>query len=345
MSSSPSVPAVPSPGGTANVQTGLNTTAAEQSQQGSGVNQVNPYGSLTYSQTGTGAGGVPLYTATTSLSPQQQGLLNTLTGTQQTAGTDAASLLAGANYGSQSPTAAIGNATTGLTQQAMAQEQAYLSPTFTQQTQQMDTQLKNQGLNPGTPGYQPAMNGLLQSQGQTTTGFLASIEPQMFSQATTEYQMPETMAGTLAALGAPTTPNASFVQTPQLSVTPANYEGDVATSDQANMAAYQAQLQQSNAMMSGLFGMGSAALGGLAKSGALTSLLGSAALSDCRLKTDIKRVGVLDNGLPVYTFRFINDPNKQVHMGLMAQDVEKVRPEAVVELNGFKAVYYDLAIV
>lgn len=279
MSSSPTVPTPPNAGGVANTQTGLNTTAAQSSQAGSMVNQVNPYGSLSYAQTGTGPNGTPLYTATTSLSPTQQKLLQTLTGTQQTAGGDAAKLLAGAGYGNAQPSDVIGNATKGLTQQAMAQEMSYLDPTFTQQTQQIDTQLRNQGFTPGSPGYQQAMNGLLQSQGQTKTGFLATMEPQMFQQATQEYQMPAQMAQSLATFGAPTTPNASFVQTPQLSISPANYEGDVASSNAAQMAAYQAQLGQSNAMMSGLFGTGSAVLGGLAKSGQLGNLLGAAALA------------------------------------------------------------------
>lgn len=60
--------------------------------------------------------------------------------------------------------------------------------------------------------------------------------------------------------------------------------------------------------------------------------------SDIRLKTDIKRVGVTDGGLPVYTYRYVwGGP---VQMGVMAQDVEKVMPEAVTEISGFKAVDY-----
>jgi hypothetical protein len=63
--------------------------------------------------------------------------------------------------------------------------------------------------------------------------------------------------------------------------------------------------------------------------------------SDRRVKEDIVRVGTLDNGLPVYTFRYIGNPT--VHMGLMAQDVEQVKPEAVTEIHGIKAVNYEMA--
>lgn len=66
--------------------------------------------------------------------------------------------------------------------------------------------------------------------------------------------------------------------------------------------------------------------------------------SDRRLKTDIKRVGTLDNGLSVYLYRLRGDPVARI--GLMADEVEKVHPGAVVTgLTGFKAVFYDQAVV
>jgi len=65
-----------------------------------------------------------------------------------------------------------------------------------------------------------------------------------------------------------------------------------------------------------------------------------AMLSDRRLKTDIKKVGMTDAGLPVYTYKYKGDD--VTHMGVMAQEVEEVFPEAVEEINGFKAVYYNL---
>jgi hypothetical protein len=63
--------------------------------------------------------------------------------------------------------------------------------------------------------------------------------------------------------------------------------------------------------------------------------------SDRRTKTDIKRVGTLDNGLPVYTFRYKSGGPHQ--LGLMAQDVETINPDAVVEIGGVKYVNYQMA--
>ena len=65
--------------------------------------------------------------------------------------------------------------------------------------------------------------------------------------------------------------------------------------------------------------------------------------SDARLKEDIKQVGTAKNGLPIYTFKYKGDDAEQTHIGYMAQDVEKVHPEAVGESHGYKTVDYDKA--
>lgn len=63
--------------------------------------------------------------------------------------------------------------------------------------------------------------------------------------------------------------------------------------------------------------------------------------SDRRLKEDVKRVGMLFDGTPVYSYRYIGAP--AYHIGLMAQDVEKTNPAAIIEINGYKAVNYRAA--
>ena len=69
-------------------------------------------------------------------------------------------------------------------------------------------------------------------------------------------------------------------------------------------------------------------------------LAASLAASDRRLKTDIKKVGKTNAGLPIYTYKYKGDNKTQ--MGVMAQDVEKKTPKAVKEIGGFKAVNYAL---
>ena len=61
--------------------------------------------------------------------------------------------------------------------------------------------------------------------------------------------------------------------------------------------------------------------------------------SDRRLKEEIRLVGRTFDGLNVYTFRYKNDP--VVRMGVMAQEVLPVHPEAVSERDGYLAVDYS----
>jgi hypothetical protein len=65
--------------------------------------------------------------------------------------------------------------------------------------------------------------------------------------------------------------------------------------------------------------------------------------SDARVKDDITPVGTLDDGKTVYRFRYKGDPSGRTHIGLMAQEVEQSKPEAVVEIFGVKLVDYRKA--
>ena len=53
----------------------------------------------------------------------------------------------------------------------------------------------------------------------------------------------------------------------------------------------------------------------------------AAILSDRRLKTSVVKIGALPSGISVYRFKFIGSDAE--HIGVMADEVEKVIPEAV----------------
>ena len=71
-----------------------------------------------------------------------------------------------------------------------------------------------------------------------------------------------------------------------------------------------------------------------------------ASMSDMRLKTNINQVGNLPNGLGIYTWDWTEDAvNKglanDMHIGVLAQEVAEVMPEAVVHTpSGYLAVKY-----
>lgn len=74
--SSPQAPATPDYTGAAVATAAGNKEAAQATADANRVNQVTPYGSLYYDQTGTSAAGNPTYTAYQFLSPDQQKLLD-----------------------------------------------------------------------------------------------------------------------------------------------------------------------------------------------------------------------------------------------------------------------------
>ena len=65
-------------------------------------------------------------------------------------------------------------------------------------------------------------------------------------------------------------------------------------------------------------------------------------VSDIRLKADIHRVGTTVFGLPLYQFEYRNKLGSH-YIGVMAQDVLKIKPEAVsIGADGFFRVNYDM---
>ena len=131
----------------------------------------------------------------------------------------------------------------------------------------------------------------------------------------------------------------------------------------ANKAVYDEALANRLAVLSGLTGVAGAGSG--FKSGAGTtstssspstaSQLGSAIstaasiaslFSDERMKENVKVIGALKSGLPVYTFEykpeFKDIAGHGTFVGVMAQEAEKLIPEAVsVHANGYKMVDYS----
>lgn len=68
---------------------------------------------------------------------------------------------------------------------------------------------------------------------------------------------------------------------------------------------------------------------------------GIAAGSDRRLKKDIEYIKTLDNGLNVYRFMYIND--KGPYIGVMADEVAEIMPEALGPvIDGYATVNYDM---
>ena len=95
--------------------------------------------------------------------------------------------------------------------------------------------------------------------------------------------------------------------------------------------------------MSGGFGGGGrgGGFGGGGRGGGGRGGGGGRRRSDMRLKHDIVLLGRLDDGLGFY--RFVYNGGHTTYVGVMAQEVETVMPEAVMRgADGYMRVSYDL---
>jgi hypothetical protein len=90
--------------------------------------------------------------------------------------------------------------------------------------------------------------------------------------------------------------------------------------------------------------LGSAAtIGAAAATGGASTAAGAgaaAAASDIRLKKNII-YSHTENGHKIYEFEYINEPNTK-YSGVMAQEVIKTHPSAVIEEDGYYKVNYDM---
>lgn len=306
-----SSPKAPDPVATAQAQSGMNRDTAITQQQLNMVNQVGPTGSLTYDQTGTSGfrdsqGNwveTPTYTATTTLSPEQQEIFDK-------------------TQSAQSNLAGIAQDQTSFLQDYLskpfeynnqdAENWAYdlgaqrLDPRFEQQKAQLESQLTARGIRPGSSVYTSAMTDFEQSKNDAYNQLMLTGRQQAYTEALQQRNQPLNEINALLSGSQVSMP--TFQNTPQTSVGGVDYTGLVNQN-------YQSELASSQAKMGGLFGL----LG--------TGVLGAMKYSDARLKTDVRRVGWTDGGLPVYAYRYIAGGPEEI--GVMAQDVAMATPDAI----------------
>ena len=251
MGSAPTPPPVTSANTMINAQQSANTQAGYASQAGSATNQSNPYGSLTYTPY-TDAQGNKRFKANVQYTPLGQQLLDYLQGTQKTAGQAAGRVLSQGGYGEGAPD--LGTSAGSIVNQNLGNFTKSLDPHFTKQSEDLDNQLRNQGLFPGSPGYDRQMNELRQSQGQTISGFLAQAEPEAYSQAVSSYQLPMQTAAQLSQLGQPANLQGSFINTPGANYQSVNALGAYGQQTAQAQANYQNKQQNYSDMMKGIYG-------------------------------------------------------------------------------------------
>jgi hypothetical protein len=337
----PKAPPPPDYAGAARETAAGNLAAAQTATAANRVNQVTPYGNLNYAETGTDSRGNPIWTATQTLSPEQQQILDMQNQTSIGLGsTINASLgrvqdVMGQGFNPNLPS-------TGF-DPGQSYQDAYmqrLAPQLEQNREAAQARLANQGIVQGTQAYDNAMRQQAQREndlllGATTQGFGVGSQAnqQAFAQELTKYNLPLNVLSALRT-GAQVQ-NPSFVNSAQQATTGgADILGASQMGYNAQMGDFNAQQAAQQNFNQGLMGLGGA---GIMK------------YSDIRMKENIKQIHWLPNGLPVYEYEykpeFKDIAGHGKHIGVMAQEAEIVQPEAVItNANGYKMVNYGLLI-
>ncbi len=331
-------PPAPDYTGAAQATAAGNLEAARATAAANRVNQYTPYGNLVYAPTEKDPFGNQLYQVTQTLSPAEQqklDLSNTLEsgllGTAQT----------GLNY-AQGVLSKPGVDMSKLPQMPINAGETYsdaimrrLQPTMQASQASFDTKMANQGIAPGSEAYrnanrefQQGQNDLLTSAVTQGMGVGMGAQQQAFNQAAYNQMQPINVINALRTGTQVDNPNyVSPVQ--QAQTGGADLMGAAQNQYNAALGSYNAQQAGAGNFWGGLMG------------------LGGAIFSDENMKENVVEIGALNNGLKIYSFEY-KPEYKDIaghgrFVGVMAQEVEKVQPEAVVAMpNGLRGVNYSM---
>jgi hypothetical protein len=208
----PKAPKIPDPMNTAQTQQGFNTQQAAQQAQynrdamlanisANRLDQTTPFSSINYYQTGTDQYGNATYGVNTDYSPEQRALLEQLQQSQQQFGGIGQDLISGL---SEDPRFSGLPDFTDMANPLMQRHLAIMNPYYEQQFNKLDTDLRNQGLTPGTPAYDNAIRAFRQTQSESVGQFAnQSIQSVM-----AQYQQPfDMIRAIMGATGPVNMPN------------------------------------------------------------------------------------------------------------------------------------------
>lgn len=293
---------------------------------------------------------IPQFTRTTTLSPEQQRIYDLNTQTQEGLGKVGLEQTKRIGGVLNSPISASGlpDVTNDFSQDRQRVEQSLfdrLNPQLDRARMAEENRLINQGFQRGTEGFTNAMGDIGRQENDArlaVTGQGLQEQQGMFgmSQANRQRSLQEMLAlrnqpiNEITALlsgSQVSLPQGQAYNAPTVGNTPiGDYMYNSAALQQQN---YQQQMKQREAMMGGIMGLGQAGILGAAKMAPMF-------MSDRRLKRDIRDLGIkLVNGLTLFSYRYLWEPFERV--GVMADEVLKVRPSAVANVGGYLAVDYS----
>jgi len=324
-----------SPESTAAAQTAANKEASYYNAQLANMDQHTPYGSLYYHNVGSIDN--PKWSSTITLSPEQQRLYNTNTASDNYLADLGSQQLSRIGQSVSTPYSYEGLPSLDSTA-AQDAIMSRLDPAFQRDEEALRTRLINQGIGQGSQAYNTEMGNFGQRMNDARTQAILSGQQYNLAarnQGINEYNTIRNapLNEYNAMVSGSQVTNPTFTSGGNQGINPTDIAGITQNYNNAKQAS-------SNNTMSSLFGLGGQLGGSFLGSPAGSAAMAGLFASDINLKENIKPVGI-ENGYPIYEFNYIADPDRR-YIGVMAQDVEKIMPEAVVESDGYKKVNYDM---
>jgi|GEM_PF-298648 len=321
-SKSSKAPKPPDPKVAADAQAKMNIDTALAQNAINRTNQITDDGSIIYTETGkqtVGGREIPIYTATTTLSDAQKRIKNEA---------DAAkyNLANAANYLSGRINKEPFKVDEEVEARLFDLGSKRLAPRLEEARRQAETDAANRGLRLGSDAYDRLMRQVGENENDAYNQLAVTGRAEAYAEADRNHTRDLNYLTALLSGSQVSQPN--FVSnTPQAGVANTPYAQIIDGAYQNQLAAYQQEQAEKNAMLGGLFGLAGTAI----------------AYSDRRLKEDIHKVGETPDDLGIYSYRYKG--GGPLRLGLIAQEVEKEKPEAVVKSpDGFKMVDYRKAL-
>lgn len=243
-------PSMPSPYDTANAQKTLNQDTANYTQGLNMVNQYTPYGSMVYSGVNNGQPGSA--SVSINMNPEQRHLLDQSQEADRQMNDIALSQIGKVGGILDKPfniDAAAGNKIADMQAQR-------LDPMWAQRSQQLEQDLMNRGIRPGSEAYASMHDQYARDRNDSYNSMYVAARGQAANEAAVERNQP--LNEITGLLNGQQIQNPNFVSTPQTQVANTDIAGLIQDQYKAKQANYQAG-------MGGLFGLGSALLGGGAR--------------------------------------------------------------------------------
>jgi hypothetical protein len=267
----PETPATPDYTGAAEATAKGNLDAARAAAAANRVNQITPYGSLNYAVTGADPYGNPTWTATSALSPDQQALYDYDIATSKGLGQLQQQGLGYVSNMLDQPFNTSGLAQTGINAGEKYEDAIMrrLQPTIAAETKSFDAQMANQGIPVGSEAYENAKRVFDARQNDKLTSAITGgmdvgmrARQQGFGELAYQRNEPINTLNAVRSGSQVTGPSGYFVNAPQQATTSgADYLSAAGMTGNANIAAANAENAQRNAMIQGLFSIGSSYAG------------------------------------------------------------------------------------